>query len=107
MQVYEVLRATQPDLVLSIMQQIPQLVATDLQKLDEKVLAGQPVPANNKIDKTKKDLFKRCTQHLVGRDRGQLFRKATSYADLPQISNGKQNKVPDVECDLSGLFKNK
>lgn len=89
------------------MQQIPQLVATDLQKLDEKVLAGQPVLANNKIDKTKKDLFKRITQHLVGRDRGQLFRKVTSYADLPtQISNGKQNKVQDV-ADLSGLFKAK
>ena len=102
MQVYEVLRVTHPELVLSIMQQIPQLVATDLQKLDEKVLASHALPANNKIDKTKKDLFKRCTQHLVARDRG---RKAVTFADLPQIYNEKVPKATDTEADLNSLFK--
>jgi exportin-5 len=85
------------------MQQIPNLVISDLHKLDEKILNGtnplansnqsfataQPIPApstakSSKIDKNKKDLFKKITSHLVGRSIGQLFRKEVVIRDLPR-----------------------
>ncbi len=102
-QVYEILRPKFSNLVSSIMQQIPNLVISNLHKLNEKILNGtnplanfnhsfataQPIPAlstakASKIDKNKKDLFKKITSHLVGRSIGQLFRKEVVIRDLPR-----------------------
>lgn len=86
----------------NIMQQIPNLVITDLHKLDEKVLNGinmngsanpaQPPSSTSKssrIDKNKKDLFKKVTSHLVGRNLGQLFKKEVVIKDLPRLGATK------------------
>lgn len=43
------------------MQQIPNINVADLQKLDEKLSASNNSTKGNKIDKIKKDLFKKIT----------------------------------------------
>lgn len=43
------------------MSQIPNVNAADLQKLDEKVAVKSNLTKGNKIDKIKKDLFKKLT----------------------------------------------
>lgn len=113
-QVYEIVRPLHPATVHNIMQQIPNLNINDLQKLDEKILHSNPLtnttnqsstasattqPAafatrSNKIDKTRKDLFKKITSHLIGRNvLANLFRHTPVISDLrPLNNNNKQNK---------------
>lgn len=57
-QTYEILRP-KFQVVAEIMQQIPNISAGDLQKLDEKIAVGST--KGNKIDKAKRDLFKKMT----------------------------------------------
>lgn len=57
-QTYEILRP-KFQVVAEIMQQIPNISAADLQKLDEKIAMGGT--KGNKIDKAKRDLFKKIT----------------------------------------------
>lgn len=56
---YEILRPKYPT-IIEIMQQIPNINTADLQKLDEKVSVSN-ITKGNKIDKIKKDLFKKIT----------------------------------------------
>lgn len=66
-QVYEILRPNYPG-VLDVMSQIPNVNAADLQKLDEKISVKSNLTKGNKIDKIKKDLFKKLTgqvSHLL------------------------------------------
>lgn len=49
--------------MLEIMQQIPNTNLADIQKLDEKILFGSQ-SKGNKIDKCKKDLFKKITAQV-------------------------------------------
>lgn len=105
-----------PAMVLNIMQQIPNLNITDLQKLDEKILqsvnpltnttnqaasttqaSSQPATnqhrQSNKIDKTRKDLFKKITAHLVGRNvLANLFRNPAVINDLRPLNNNNRQK---------------
>lgn len=62
---YEILRPKYPH-VLEILQQIPNTNAADLQKLDEKITQG--ATKGNKIDKAKKDLFKKITAQVCVND---------------------------------------
>lgn len=62
-QIYEILRPKFPGL-FEIMQQIPNTNIADLQKLDEKIAMGQQTKGN-KIDKAKKDLFKKITAQVI------------------------------------------
>lgn len=48
------------------MQQIPNISAADLQKLDEKIAMGGT--KGNKIDKAKRDLFKKITGQVSQSD---------------------------------------
>lgn len=57
--VYEILRPKFPHIV-EILQQIPNTNMADIQKLDEKI-AQSAASKGNKIDKAKKDLFKKLT----------------------------------------------
>lgn len=57
-QVYEILRPKFQHIV-EIVQQIPNTNIADIQKLDEKISSGGT--KGNKIDKYKKDLFKKIT----------------------------------------------
>lgn len=62
-QVYEILRPKFPH-ILDIIQQIPNTNIADIQKLDEKISLG--ATRGNKIDKAKKDLFKKITAQVNG-----------------------------------------
>lgn len=61
-QVYEILRPKFPHIV-EIIQQVPNTNIADIQKLDEKILMGTN-SKGNKIDKYKKDLFKKITAQV-------------------------------------------
>lgn len=94
------------------MQQIPNLNINDLQKLDEKILSTSPsgplanatnqgtgtTGKSNKIDKNKKDIFKKITSQLIGRHvLSQLFRNPVVINDLqPLNNNSKHNKNTNV-----------
>lgn len=60
-QMYEILRPKFP-LIIEVMQQIPNVNMADLQKFDEKISTGST--KGNKIDKAKKDLFKKITSQV-------------------------------------------
>lgn len=111
-QVYEIVRPTHASEVLSIMQQIPNLNINDLQKLDEKILntpASNPLAnatnqgtgatgnKSNKIDKNKKDLFKKITSQLIGRNvLAQLFRNPVVINDLRPLNNNSKHKNTNI-----------
>lgn len=61
---YEILRPKFPH-VVQILQQIPNATVADIQKLDEKI-ALSAATKGNKIDKAKKDLFKKLTSPVSG-----------------------------------------
>lgn len=60
-QMYEILRPTFPE-VLGVMQQIPGVHPGDLQKLEERI--SGTTSKGNKIEKVKKDLFKKITGNV-------------------------------------------
>lgn len=104
-QVYEIVRPLHPNVVMTIMQQIPNLNINDLQKLDEKIVSvltnatntgGGTTTGKSKIDKNKKDLFKKITSPLIGRNvLSRLFRNPGVINDLHPINNntGKQKNT--------------
>ncbi|XP_068966020.1 exportin-5 [Bombus flavifrons] len=90
-QVYECLRPKFPT-IIEVMQQIPGVNPTDLQRFDEKMAVVST--KGNKVEKGKKDLFKKITNQLIGRSVGQLFRKEVKIDNLPRIEVfGKQQAV--------------
>ncbi|XP_014204789.1 exportin-5 [Copidosoma floridanum] len=107
-QLYELLRPKFPN-IIEVMQQIPGVNPTDLQRFDEKmsVVSGK----GNKVEKGKKDLFKKITNQLIGRNISQLFRKEVKIDNLPRIEVApKQIIREDVisnkskESGLTALF---
>ncbi|KAL1506020.1 hypothetical protein ABEB36_005457 [Hypothenemus hampei] len=95
-QVYEMLRPSYIE-VLGVMQQIPGVNLVDLQKLDERISGS--TSKGNKVEKVKKDLFKKLTGNLIGKSVGQLFKKEVKINNLPQIPQVKKDKdtvVPDL-----------
>ncbi|XP_063892641.1 exportin-5 [Helicoverpa armigera] len=85
-QTYEILRPMFPGIV-SVLRSIPDVDAHDLQRLDEKLAAHNTKPS--KIDKSKRDLFKKITSRLIGRNVGQLFKKEVYILDLPTMHTVK------------------
>ncbi|XP_063695724.1 exportin-5 isoform X3 [Culicoides brevitarsis] len=83
-QTYEILRPKFPN-IMDVMQQIPNISTSDIQKLDEKI-SVHATTKGNKIDKAKKDLFRKITSQLIGRNLGQLFKKEAKIADLPALN---------------------
>lgn len=80
---YEILRPKFPN-ILEVLQQIPNISAADIQKLDEKISLSTSTKGN-KIDKAKKDLFKKITSHIAGRSVGQQGKKEVRILNLPPI----------------------
>lgn len=126
-QIYEILRPKFP-VLFEIMQQIPNTNIADLQKLDEKIAMGQQTKGN-KIDKAKKDLFKkiaaqvsllnhnfmfdRLINHLqlIGRSMNQLFRQEVQIANLPPMNLPPRNRNIDLlgnpqDTGINKLFTN-
>lgn len=64
-QMYELLRPTFPE-VLAVMQQIPAVNPVDLHKLDERISGS--TSKGNKVEKVKKDLFRKITGTVCGVD---------------------------------------
>lgn len=107
-QLYELLRPQHPA-VMAVLQQIPGVNPLDLQKLDERIAAnaaaGGTLKTGNKVEKVKKDLFKKITSHLIGRSVGQLFKKDVKIYDLPQLAfPTKQSSQKEVVADLRNLY---
>uniref|UniRef100_A0A182WDY0 Importin N-terminal domain-containing protein n=1 Tax=Anopheles minimus TaxID=112268 RepID=A0A182WDY0_9DIPT len=108
-QTYEILRPKFPN-ILEVLQQIPNVSAGDIQKLDEKISAGST--KGNKIDKAKKDLFKKITTNIIGRNIGQHGRKEVKILNLPPIvappTNHRSNAFNLIESNqetgLAHLF---
>lgn len=123
-QVYEIIRPLHTNIVLNIMQQIPNLNINDLQKLDEKIVsvltnatntAGATLASGkSKIDKNKKDLFKKITSPLIGKNvLSRLFRNPGVINELHPLNNnsGKQKNTnildsafPDTGQQMQQLF---
>lgn len=82
-QAYEILRPKFPN-ILEVLQQIPNISASDIHKLDEKISASATTKGN-KIDKAKRDLFKKITSHIVGCNVGQHGKKEVRILNLPPI----------------------
>ncbi|XP_046395855.1 exportin-5 isoform X3 [Ischnura elegans] len=97
--VYELLRPAFPDAIFQVMNQIPNLNMEELQKLDEKL----SVPSRNgaKMDKIKKEKFKRLTSQLIGRNLSQLFKKEVSIKNLPPMHIRKRKRPNPVLDDVS------
>ncbi|XP_060531637.1 exportin-5 [Cylas formicarius] len=100
-QLYELLRPSFVE-VLAVMQQIPGANPVDLQKLDERISGS--TSKGNKVEKVKKDLFKKITANLIGRSVGQLFRKEVKIQDLPQLVIQKKMDKPELITDLRNVF---
>ncbi|XP_058807099.1 exportin-5 [Phymastichus coffea] len=107
-QVYEVLRPKFPNIV-EVMQQIPGVNPADLQRFDEKMSVVSS--KGNKVEKGKKDLFKKITNQLIGRSIGQLFRKEIKIDNLPrlQVANKQVVRIDEIsnnatEAGLTALF---
>ncbi|XP_046625233.1 exportin-5 [Neodiprion virginianus] len=108
-QIYECLRPKFPN-IIEVMQQIPGVNPADLQRFDEKMTVIST--KGNKVEKGKKDLFKKITNHLIGRSMGQLFRKEVKIDNLPRLDvPGKPRplRVDDIskgpsETGLTALF---
>lgn len=95
---YEIVRPLHANIVLNIMQQIPNLNINDLQKLDDKItlvltnatnIAGATLASGkSKIDKNKKDLFKKITSPLIGKNvLSRLFRNPGIINELQPLNN--------------------
>lgn len=121
-QVYEIIRPMHPDVALSIMHQIPNINVAELQKLDDKIISSSPLGKNTnnlvaatilntKIDKARKDAFKKITSNIVGKNIGQLFRNKITINDLMPINNNPKKKVNNgiielgEEIGMSQLFQ--
>lgn len=61
-QVYECLRPKFPN-IIEVLQQIPGINPTDLQRFDEKMSIVSS--KGNKVEKSKKDLFKKITNQVT------------------------------------------
>uniref|UniRef100_A0A1B0A058 Importin N-terminal domain-containing protein n=1 Tax=Glossina pallidipes TaxID=7398 RepID=A0A1B0A058_GLOPL len=93
-QFYELLRPKFPALA-EVLQSVPNVSSSDIQKFDEKI-AVAPVKGN-KVDKAKKDLFRKLTAPLVGRSVNQLFRHEIKIANLPPMPSAKmKNPATDL-----------
>ncbi|EAA00125.3 AGAP011888-PA [Anopheles gambiae str. PEST] len=111
-QAYEILRPKFPN-ILEVLQQIPNVSAGDIQKLDEKISSGST--KGNKIDKAKKDLFKKITTNIIGRNIGQHGRKEVKILNLQPIVPPPNNHRPNAfnliesnqETGLAHLFTNR
>lgn len=95
--------------VLYVLKQIPDVNIVDLQKLDDRML--KEVQKGNKVDKAKKEMFKKVTSPLIRRNVGQLFRKKVAIRDLPKIDIIKPKLNTDIvseskeENGLVNLFQ--
>lgn len=93
--------------ILNVMKQIPDVNMVDLQKLDDRMLKDQQ--KGSKVEKARKEMFRKVTSPLIGRNVGQLFRKKVAIRDLPKLESIKPKFNNDLinsneENGLINLF---
>ncbi|XP_011176938.1 exportin-5 [Zeugodacus cucurbitae] len=98
-QFYELLRPKFP-ILSDVLRSIPNVNAADIQKFDEKVSVA-PLKGN-KVDKAKKDLFKKMTARLVGRSVNQMFSRQIEILNLPPM----QARAPKANTDIVDITQN-
>ncbi|EDW56190.1 GM22721 [Drosophila sechellia] len=102
-QFYELLRPQFP-ILSEVLQHIPSVNAADIQKFDEKIAVA---PAKgNKVDRAKKDIFKKLTAQLVGRSVNQLFRHEVQIANLPPMQSHKAKGAMGTTADIMDSNQN-
>uniref|UniRef100_A0A1B6E001 Exportin-5 C-terminal domain-containing protein n=1 Tax=Clastoptera arizonana TaxID=38151 RepID=A0A1B6E001_9HEMI len=109
-QLYDMLRPAYPEL-LDLLKKIPEVNHLDLQKLDERVLKEAQ---KGKVEKAKRDMFKKITTPLHGCNVSQLFRRKVFIRDLPRIDASKRTKNSSLldnvsfheESSFINMFKN-
>ncbi|XP_061378784.1 exportin-5 [Danaus plexippus] len=99
-QTYEALRPVYPE-VSSVLCAIPGVEPVDVQRLDDKLAAPPLRPA--KVDKSKRDLFKKIASRLIGRNVGQLFKKEVFILDLPTMNIQRDKPRSALDTDGAGL----
>ncbi|CAH0391468.1 unnamed protein product [Bemisia tabaci] len=92
-QLYELLRPKHPE-ILEVLKSIPNVHLVDIQKFDERML--KETSKGSKVDKSKREMFKKITQSLVGCNLGQKFRRKAAIRELPRISVPPRNSVPSL-----------
>lgn len=78
-QVYECLRPKFPN-IIEVMQQIPGVNATDLQRFDDKMAVVST--KGNKVEKGKKDLFKKITNQVRSDFRSSYSKVVRKYISV-------------------------
>ncbi|XP_037870875.1 exportin-5 [Bombyx mori] len=101
LQTYETLRPQFPNIV-NVLRAIPDVDAHDLQRLEDKLANNTGKPS--KIDKSKRDLFKKITSKLIGRNVGQLFKKEVFIVDLPTVRTARPPTDDTAPPRLDLLF---
>lgn len=109
-QTYELLRLDFPCL-REILLSLPNVNVADVNKFDEKTTVA--LLKGNKVDKTKKDIFKKLTSPLIGCSINQLFRHEIKIVNLPPVVSNKMKNstmssndiLSNSVCDLSNLFQ--
>ncbi|KAK8751328.1 hypothetical protein OTU49_014122 [Cherax quadricarinatus] len=84
---------------------LPGVSTDDVQRFEEKLLSPSQNPnvKNSKLEKTKKDLFKKLVIEIVGRNVGQALKKEVHMNELPPMFKNprpKQPRVDDTDADI-------
>ncbi|XP_045606825.1 exportin-5 isoform X2 [Procambarus clarkii] len=101
---YEMFRPHFPN-IREVLVELPGVCADDVQRFEEKLLnpTQNPNTKNTKVEKIKKDLFKKLVIEIVGRNVGQAFKKEVHMNNLPpmfKIPRPKQPRVDDTDADI-------
>ncbi|KAG7171528.1 Exportin-5-like [Homarus americanus] len=101
---YEMFRPHFPN-IREVLLGLPGVSADDVQRFEEKLQSPSQNPnvKNSKVEKIKKDVFKKLVIEIVGRSVGQAFKKEVHMNDLPPMFKNprpKQPRVDDTDTDI-------
>uniref|UniRef100_A0A0P4W0G1 Importin N-terminal domain-containing protein n=1 Tax=Scylla olivacea TaxID=85551 RepID=A0A0P4W0G1_SCYOL len=101
---YEMFRPNFPN-IREVLIGLPGVTAEDVQSFEEKLQASNQNPniKSSKLEKVKKDVFKKLITEIVGRNIGQAFKKEVHMNNLPPMFKAprpKQPRVDDSDSDI-------
>ncbi|MPC27849.1 Exportin-5 [Portunus trituberculatus] len=101
---YEMFRPNFPN-IKEVLIGLPGVTAEDVQSFEEKLQASNQNPniKSSKLEKVKKDVFKKLITEIVGRNIGQAFKKEVHMNNLPPMFKAprpKQPRVDDTDADI-------
>lgn len=110
-QMYELLRMEYPG-IRDILASVPNANINDINKFDEKTTVTSLKAG--KVDKSKKDMFKKITLSLIGCSMNQLFRHEIQIVNLPPVPSANKMKnhhpcatelLSTTGCEFNNLFQ--